>query len=311
MTSTVFIAMYAGLFLFLIGCARRIYQYARTPFHLRWELYPVPHEEPSRVRHGGSYFESGDWWLHPQAIRHRGEWTTMFREIFFLRGLWEYNRRLWLPSFLFHSGLYLAIATAALAALQAAADAMIPGAASGALRIAVSGVCQWIGVVGIAFVVVGAAWLLVRRVSDISLKNYNKASDIFNLLFFIVTFACLAVGFFSQESQAVSFADLAGDAFRFNRSAHIGVFQGVGLILASALIAYIPLTHMSHFIAKYFTWHSVRWDDRRNARNSVLENKIAASLQNHPTWAASHVGANGKKTWAEVAAANPVEEVRK
>ena len=311
MTGTVYIAIYAGLVLFLVGCVGRIYQYARTPFHLRWELYPVPHEEPSRVRHGGSYFESGEWWLRPQAIHHRGEWTAMFREIVLLRGLWEFNRRLWLPSFLFHSGLYLSIVTVALAALEAAAGSWIPGVASTALPAAAATACRWTGSVGIAFVLIGAFWLLVRRIGDAALKNYTKAADVFNLLFFIATFACLAAGFLGKATATVPPEGVVGGALHFDRSAHIGVIQGIGLILASALVAYIPFTHMSHFIAKYFTWHSVRWDDRRNARNGVLEERIAASLRYRPTWSAPHVGADGKKTWAEIATTNPVEEARK
>jgi hypothetical protein len=68
---------------------------------------------------------------------------------------------------------------------------------------------------------------------------------------------------------------------------------------------------MSHFIGKYFAWHSVRWDDQRNDRGSAMESKIAVSLNYRPTWAAPHVGADGKKSWAEIAASNPAEEVRK
>ena len=235
----------------------------------------------------------------------------MFREIVFLRGLWEFNRRLWLPSFLFHAGLYLSIVTVALATLEAVAGALIPGAATGVVPDAVAVACRWTGSMGIAFVVIGASWLLVRRLRDASLKNYTKASDIFNLLFFIGTFACLAAGFLGNATAAVSAEGLVGGALHFDRSAQIGVIQGIGLILASALVAYIPFTHMSHFIAKYFTWHSVRWDDRRNGRESALENRVAASLRHRPTWAASHMGADGKKTWAEIASTNPAEEARK
>ncbi|HUX27453.1 MAG TPA: respiratory nitrate reductase subunit gamma [Terracidiphilus sp.] len=310
MTVAVYVAIYAGLLLFLVGCLRRIYQYTCTPFHLRWELYPVPHEEPSRVQHGGSYFESGEWWLRPQAIHHRGEWIAMFREIVFLRGLWEFNPRLWLPSFLFHFGLYLSIVTVGLAT-AAAAGALIPGVASGRLPSAVFTSSTWIGSAAIVFVLVGAVWLLMRRVTDPALKNYTKVGDIFNLAFFIGTFACLAGGFFGGAANGASFAEVARGALRFDRGAQIGTVPGLGLILASALVAYIPFTHMSHFIAKYFTWHSVRWDDRRNARGGALESKIAASLRHRPTWAAPHLGADGKKSWAEIAASNPVEEVRK
>ena len=61
MTVAVYAAVYAGLRIFLLGCVRRIMQYARTPIHLRWELYPVPHEEAGRAAHGDSYFEETAW----------------------------------------------------------------------------------------------------------------------------------------------------------------------------------------------------------------------------------------------------------
>ena len=68
---------------------------------------------------------------------------------------------------------------------------------------------------------------------------------------------------------------------------------GVGLLLAAALVAYIPLTHMSHFIAKYFTYHNIRWDDAPNMKGSTIEAKIAQNLTYRPTWSAAHMGAGG------------------
>lgn len=105
--------------------------------------------------------------------------------------------------------------------------------------------------------------------------------------------------------------DVARAMLRFDRSLVVGPVLGSGLLMATALAAYIPFTHMSHFIGKYFTWHSVRWDDARNDRGSAMEAKIAASLNYRPTWAAPHLGADGKKSWAEVATSNPAKEVHK
>jgi hypothetical protein len=82
-------------------------------------------------------------------------------------------------------------------------------------------------------------------------------------------------------------------------------------MLTSALAAWIPFTHMSHFIAKYFTWHSVRWDDRRMERGSAMESKVAGYMNYHPTWAALHLAANGEKSWAEIAASAPAQEAKK
>ena len=111
MTIAVYLAIYAGAAMFLAGCLRRILIYARAPLHLRWELYPVPHEDPARAEHGGSYFESAGWWHKPQVFHRCREWMAMFQEIAFLKSLREFNPRLWIPSFLFHGGLYLWIAS--------------------------------------------------------------------------------------------------------------------------------------------------------------------------------------------------------
>ncbi|UCC59921.1 MAG: nitrate reductase, partial [Dehalococcoidia bacterium] len=42
----------------------RSIKYALMPVHLRWELYPVPHEEGSK--YGGSYLEELEWWTKPR-----------------------------------------------------------------------------------------------------------------------------------------------------------------------------------------------------------------------------------------------------
>jgi len=71
------------------------------------------------------------------------------------------------------------------------------------------------------------------------------------------------------------------------------------------LTAYIPLTHMSHFVAKYFTYHSVRWDDAPLRDNRRIAAAFAEYLTYRPTWSAPHMKAGGATTWAEVAATNP------
>ncbi len=69
------------------------------------------------------------------------------------------------------------------------------------------------------------------------------------------------------------------------------------------MTGYIPFTHMAHFIAKYFTCHSVRWNDEE--KNKSMELRIAECLAYHPTWSASHYGGEGKASWAEIASPSP------
>ena len=317
MTVALYLAIYAGLLVFLAGSLLRTYEYARMPLHLRWELYPVPHEKPQNAEHGGSYFESQRWWREPQKKYRSREWMAMFEEILFLKSLRRFNPGLWMPSFLFHFGLYLSIVAVALLTLAVLPGVLITGPAASrlsakiALVSALPPVSGWVGLAGAVLVIAGAILLLVRRSSDPTLKNYTKAGDIFNLLFFIVTFAVLTIAHLTANSSTAHIEDVVRALFRFDRSVNVGPILGSGMALASALVAYIPFTHMSHFIGKYFTWHSVRWDDKRNERGSAMESKVATSLSYRPNWAAPHVGADGKKSWAEIAASNPTEAVRK
>ena len=85
----------------------------------------------------------------------------------------------------------------------------------------------------------------------------------------------------------------------------------LGMVLGALLLAYIPLTHMSHFVAKYFTYHSVRWDDSASVHDTKLQRRMAEYLTLRPTWAASHFQSGGMKTWAQIATSNPTLGVKK
>lgn len=310
MTAAAYIAIYAGLAIFLAGCLRRIWQYSRTPLHLRWELYPLPHEDPYRAAYGGSYFETQEWWRKRQVKNRRSEWRVMVEEIVFLKSLRVFNRRLWVPSFLFHFGLYLAICAMGLTVLQVVAGGLGWGKGSDGIVAALASVVNAAGLAGAVLIVAGACMLLVRRASDRAFRNSTKAGDVFNLFFFIFVFGLLAGGYLTRGPGASSLSEFARGMAHFDRGVKVDAVFGMGVILASGLIAYIPFTHMAHFIAKYFTWHAVRWDDRRNERGSGIERKIAVNLGYRPTWSAGHVGADGRRSWAEIAT-TPPEQVKK
>lgn len=301
MTITVYLAICAGVLIFSAGCIWRISKYMGAPLHLRWELYPVPHEEPRRAVYGGSYFESAEWWRQPQEHHHSKEWSAMFLEIVFLKSLRDFNRRLWIQSFLFHFGLYLSIGAAVLMAGGTLLERLVPGLVLGRL----TAVSAWIGLAGAVLVLAGAFLLLVRRLVNPAVKNYTKAADIFNLFFFIVSFTLLLVGYLAHSPHSASVSQIARGFFHFERDVHIDSCFGCGLILVSALAAWIPFTRMSHFVGKYFTWHSVRWDDRRMEPGDDIERTVGGYLNLRPTWTGPHIGADGTKTWAEIASSSP------
>jgi nitrate reductase gamma subunit len=307
MTSTaiLYAILYAGGLVFVVASVIRAVGYARLPLHLRWELYPVPHEPRERAEHGGSHFEEGEWWTHPARINRGGELKFMFEEIVLLMGVWKHKRKMWYRSFPFHFGLYLLIGAAGLllssVLLSIGAPSFWAGG-TGAILHHVYAVAGWMGA---GLTLAGATALLGGRLADEDLKPYTTAGDIFNLSFFIATLGFLLAGYVLRPDKSFGAFALVRGALDFNTRLRVPFVLGTGLVLGALLVAYIPMTHMSHFIAKYFTYHAIRWDDQPNWKDSRLQETMAQYLTYRPTWAAQHIGGDGVRTWAQIASTNP------
>ncbi len=308
MTSTVYITIYACTFVFVAACVARAVRYAKMPPHLRWELYPVPHEGPARAAHGGSYFEQVDWWTRPREFHFFAELRAMLAEILLLKGIWEHHRKLWFRSFPFHFGLYLISGSAGLLLLSGLLSLAAPAIMSGGVGQALHYAYTFAGALGALLAFAGAAGLLIRRLTDPEVKPYTTRGDVFNLAAFPVTLAVVAAGY---VHGAPGMRDIVKGTLTFDRTLEIPGLLATGLILAALLVAYIPVTQMAHFIAKFFTYHSVRWNDEPNEAGKPMEKKLTECLSYRPSWSASHVGADGVKTWVDVALSNPAQQVQK
>jgi hypothetical protein len=80
------------------------------------------------------------------------------------------------------------------------------------------------------------------------------------------------------------------------------------ILLSFAFLAYLPFTQMMHFVAKYFTYHEVRWDDNPVEPGGKMEKELMELLGQKPTWAGAHVRADGKKTWVDIATDTGAQE---
>jgi nitrate reductase gamma subunit len=312
MTPTVLLHLltYASFITFLVAVAVRFYKINTMPVHLRWELYPVPHEG-KRARHGGSYYEEVDWWEKLREVSLIGELKGMIPEMLFIKTLWENNRPLWYRSFPFHFGLYLLIGWAGLlivGAIAQVAGMNIGPAAGSAIGAAIHYLTILAGAFGLILAAIGAAALLHRRLTDEDLEDYTSAAHIFNLLFFL---AALLVGLYAFVLRDQGFSLARGYVqalLTFKVADPVGSRAvAAEFALFSLLMAYVPLTHMSHFFTKYFFYHKIRWDDEPNLPGSKLEKQITEALGYPVTWSAPHLKADGKKNWADIA----TEEVDK
>ncbi|MBW2525354.1 MAG: respiratory nitrate reductase subunit gamma [Deltaproteobacteria bacterium] len=307
-----YIAAYAGIAIFLVASAARFMKYAKMPMHMRWELYPVMHEA-GRAHYGGSYLEEKDWWDKPRETSKVQEAKAMAEEILFLVALKENNRKMWLRSFPFHFGLYLTIAALVLVLILGAVQGYAPGALAGTTAAHAQTGVVLLGVGGMALSIIGALGLLHRRMTAPELKDFTAGADLFNLVFFIAAFGAALATFWLVDQSGNALVAFVANLVTFEMAPLSGAGLAVQLpvasvVLLSALTAYVPLTHMSHFIGKYFAYHAIRWNDEPNLPGSEQEAQIQELLGRPVSWAAAHIGADGKKSWADVATTNPYED---
>lgn len=308
------IITYLSAIVFVIAVIVRFAKLARHNFHLRWELYPVAHEK-GKASYGGSYLEELDWWTKPRHSSKIGELKVMVPEIGLLSGVWHHNKSHWLWSWPFHFGLYMSGALIALLlvggiAQAAGADISSNGAFLGQ---ALHHVTYLVGYVAFALTLLGAIGLLARRALNPDYSEYATGADYANLVFFIATFAVCLLSHIAVDHTFMGLRYYFASLVTFDIS-----FSGPGfswqlflvsaeIVLASLLVAYIPLTHMSHFFTKIFTYHNIRWNDEPNIKGGRLEKQINECLQYRVSWAADHIRGEGRKTWVDVAT-SPCEE---
>jgi len=317
--SVLLIIAYVMLAIFILAILIRFIRISRLPIHLRWELYPVAHEK-GRASYGGSYLEESDWWTKPRKSSHIGELKVMIPEILLLAGVWEHNRKQWFCSFPFHFGLYLLVGLILLllaGGIATAAGAVISAETGGIGRL-LHHVTYAVGYAGLVLGLIGSVALLGRRIINLDYAEYTKRGDYFNLAFFAVTFAVALLTHIFFDPQFISlrtcFAELvtfgAFSAGEESTSA-MPLMMTAEIILASLLIAYIPLTHMSHFFTKWFMYHDIRWNDAPNRRGGKIERKVNEVLQYPVSWSAPHIRGDGKKSWVDVATSGVKEQEEK
>ncbi len=290
---------YAAGLVFVVGFLSKIMKYMTMPMHVRWELYPVPHEGKA---HGGSFFEEVDHWEKPRHKNHVAQLGFMFWEILFIRALKEDNPKLWIWSFPFHFGLYLAIAGLVLLAISAVLQLVGMAPTSGLVSLVVS-VTRIVAIVGFVLGAIGSIGLFFKRALDPELSESSAPIDYMNLLWLFLIFVTGIVVWKTDPGYAVS-TKFFISLITFTPRPELSVIQTVNLLLFAGFWAYFPFTHMTHMVSKYFMWDKVKFDDEPN--EGAMDAKIGEYLAYPVTWASPDVGAEGgTKTWADLATTNP------
>ena len=260
---------------FLILSAVKFAKYSKFNQHSRFDLYPVPKEGNGRGEYGGSYMEEDLWWEKPRSIDHVAELVDMGKEMFFIRKLFINQPSLWVPSMFFHGGIYFMMLFSVLLLITAFVPSPV-----------LETITATVAVFGFGFGTAGALMLLARRATDASLSAYTTPVEYFNL---ILVASTLITGIISWLTAANVF-EVARSIVTFN-FAELPAIVVVHLILLGIMLLYIPASKMGHYVGKFFTFHSVMWNNEPNLPGSAVNSAVKASNAAGATvkWGAPHI----------------------
>lgn len=282
----VYIALVGFILLSLIKAVK----YAKMPMHTRWELYPVP-KEKGRGEYGGSYYEEVLWWQKTRETSFMGELVDMLKEMLFIKKLFDNQRPLWWLSYAMHLGIYLLIAWAVLLFLGGlTVNAGIEVAGGNGLWPSLLYYLTLVtGSVGGLLVALGSLSLFIKRMVEPTLRIYSNPQDYFNLLFIFVV-AATGLILWSGDPVFEGARNMAAAVLSFEPLQVEGLMT-LHLVLLGCLLIYIPISKMSHYVGKYFSFHKVLWDNEPNLPGSAIMQAVEEGQKYKPstTWSAPHI----------------------
>ncbi|MEW6448075.1 MAG: respiratory nitrate reductase subunit gamma [Bacillota bacterium] len=287
MGSAVSFLGYFSVAVFIFMVMYRFTKFNSMPLHLRWELYPLPLEP--KHHYGGSFMEELDYVSKPRHhIRINGI-LDMASEVFLLKKVKEYNRYgMWPFSFAMHWGIYLVCLWVLLLLVEVIFDWG-----------AIYSVTNVVGTVAVFIGAFGSLGLLLKRIGNDEIKAYTAPVDYFNLLFMLAIFGAGIIGLFTGQPFQSFFVDartsIAG-AVSFQPTA-VPFWTALHFLLFELFLLYMPFSRLFHYVAKYFTFDKIYWDDILNVKGSSIDKKITSQLSYKLTWAGPHIVPG--KTWAE------------
>lgn len=268
------------LLVFLVGFGVVWRRYARMPLHLRWDLHPLP-KETARVSAGG--IAPGRLAVITSEIRFALREGLLFEQCF------KSNRSLWYVTYPFHLGVFLCAFWLFLLFLS-----VIIGLADWwPLRSAIVAS----GGAGLVLGSAGSLGLLSKRIFDPNLRRYTAGREYLNLIVLLIVFLLGLGTWIVWDTGFGLSSQYARSLITISSPPSAEWFFWLTASVFSVFLAALPLTSMKHGIAKFFTYHQVRWDDKPNLRGGELECRIEDLMDNSLTWSAPHVGST---RWRDV-----------
>jgi nitrate reductase gamma subunit len=153
------------------------------------------------------------------------------------------------------------------------------------------------GIAAGVLMTVGCIGLLCKRLFVKEFKNYTTPQEYFNL---VILMAVSASGLlvWLGDMQFEFGRNIARAMFTFQPLSNfyadgVPVMLTVFIVLLAFISIYIPVTKLSHYVGKYYTFHKVIWDNEPNMPGSKVEANIIAAQSkpkdpNALKWSAPH-----------------------
>jgi nitrate reductase gamma subunit len=151
----------------------------------------------------------------------------------------------------------------------------------------------------------GSIGLIIKKITDGALRNFTTRYNYFNYVFTLAVFFSGLYAWIFVDPSLAQYREFWQGLVTF-RPVTVEPATATHIILFCLFLIYLPFTRSMHYITKFFAFIWVRWDDRPNARGSVMERDITGLLHKHVTWSAPHIAPG--KTWAEITAEKPNNE---
>jgi nitrate reductase gamma subunit len=283
------IAAYASFALLVAVTLYRIAVLIRMPFHLRWDLAPLPGSN-AQLPVSGNEIHAGKTSLKAPHHSFLDGTVFMLQEVFLLKAVWKNNRRLWISSYCMHMGLYICVLLWSGITGSLFFPLLLDNPITGHLMYGA-------GFIGYAACAVGACGIILMRVIDDGLRRYSGVSTFFNLALIQFFSVSGLVMWFAESNPVDTVSMFIENCLTANPD--MPLYGSTGAHAASLLLfaAVMPFTQMIHFAAKFFTFHRVLWDDRPTGH---FHTQNLSALLNEPLqWSAPHAGDGSMRTWRE------------
>jgi nitrate reductase gamma subunit len=201
----------------------------------------------------------------------------MGKEILFFSTLFRQRRYLWPFSLSLHLGIYLLVVS-----LLILSSGLLATRFGLCQKDCLSGAVSFSSSAGHIFGFCGSSVLLCLRLFHPDLRPFSSNSKYLSLSLLACLFGTGLYGYLSTDLYG-AYRSYMEYLFGMREGLELAIQGYIHLIATLVFIVWLPLSDMVHFVAKYFTYHRIRWD--RKSIDTSMERRLRRLRSQRISWA--------------------------